>query len=40
MLMPKPRSGDFKLAIETGRYSRNRTDRNQRVCMLCNHGDI
>jgi len=30
----------IKLAIETGRYSRNRTDRNQRVCKLCNHGDI
>ena len=29
-----------KLRIETGRYGRNRIDRNERQCQICNCGDI
>ncbi len=34
------RLGTHGLRIETGRYGRNRVERNQRLCPLCNTGDI
>ncbi len=34
------RLGSHGLRIETGRYGRNRIERNQRVCPLCDSGDI
>ena len=34
------RLSSHSLHIETGRYSRNRLDRNQRLCHLCSNGDI
>lgn len=36
--LSKLRLSSHKLQIEIGRYSRN--DRNQRVCLICNSGDI
>ena len=34
------RLSSHSLHIETGRYSRTRLDRNQRLCHLCSNGDI
>ena len=36
----KIRMSSHKLRIETGRYGRNRIDRNERLCQICNCGDI
>ena len=36
----KIRLSSHKLRIETGRYGRNRIDRNERLCQICNCGDI
>ncbi len=34
------RLGSHGLRIETGRYGRNRIERNQRICTLCDSGEI
>ena len=39
-LITQIRVSAHKLRIETGRYGRNRVDRNQRLCQLCNTQEI
>ena len=36
----KLRLASHKLAIETGRYARNRVERNERYCIFCQNRDI
>ena len=38
--LTKLRLSSHQLRIETGRYGNNRTERNQRHCMICNSGDL
>jgi hypothetical protein len=40
MLYQKLRLSSHKLAIEIGRYSRNRVERNERYCIFCQNRDI
>ena len=38
--MSKIRLSSHPLRIETGRYGRNRIDRNERLCLICGKNDI
>ena len=38
--LSKLRLSSHKLQVEIGRYAQNNVSRNQRVCSLCNSGDI
>ena len=39
-LITQMRVSAHKLRIETGRYGRNRIERNQRVCQTCNSQEV
>jgi CRISPR/Cas system endoribonuclease Cas6 (RAMP superfamily) len=39
-VLSKLRQSSHKLAIETGRYARNRVERNVRYCIFCSNRDI
>ena len=36
----KLRLSSHSFLIETGRYGRNRTERNERRCIMCDSGDV